>query len=1044
MRVTLGNMPDPKKQGTITLQNLFGGLNLREDPAHVSASQSPDMMNMWYRDGSLKKRAGQTRVSYGVGTSTPGSVWFYDKLFHGLAVYATGTKIRYFDPSQATVNIQTVAGISLSGEDHGTFFAFDECLYYKARGAYIRLRYDSGRLTGEKILWQTADGYHVDDSVYTPVIIINRNPNGTGGDLYQPENRINPKKTVWFDVDKDSYTYVLPVHGAKVTKIQVDDDEVDTSGSGSRTFPIGGRTVEILDEYVPNNSTRFTRLKFNVPLFVDETGWSDQNWSAGTSAGGNFLSNIQYSNFTIPVTANTTFRGGTVIRRGDTSELPWKYRASFLARALAQCPYTDKSKRFAFDNGTWFNLFILSPTFKVVKYQSSNTEMWMTNYFRVSYHYPSNKWTTYDMMGKTNEGWHYAQNCIYSTVDVYYNSTKIISANTTPSSGTILDSFQSLAKAHGGITDNDTLLWVAETSDVVKFHYLMSGNSFYITSYNATSGSFKCKSIRMVTLHRDDLTRVDVKNITTPGPNSHLLKNVVWASRDFVYNKFLPGDAIISPKGTLTKEYKKYAEIALYRARRDYPNANITGNYAIAESAGGKYVTVIIDAGFELKNYNLNTGEFKASGWIAEKPTINRDYEDISLNITTPAMLSNRLRVTYSKDNLDAMKAIADCRIATSFGGSDAVCAVFGGCDKQPNAIFWSGNGSYGVDATYFPMDQYNLCGAYQDPVTGFGKQQNLLVVFQSHHVAKATYRIEETNGRKFIDLPLSTINSERGCDKPWSIALCGNNLVWMHSKHGVMYLRDASAAYENMIVVISENVNGGAARPGLLKDLRGSKEYQAIGVEDGQRYYAFVKDKLWVWDYSISSVSDGISSLSWSRHDGFDAEAAMEGDTGTVFFANGAGRIAKLDESSSTDFGEEFHCHYRTPTQTFGGYGRMRTVQRIVMSIRNNPDGEIRVEYGGEGQNVWRSGRTYTPRITTNITTKDGKDIITGAYGLDVVKNIGLYQPDEPQSGEFWMPLVLKPRAVRVNNFWMEISADGGLAIDQISMAYTTHSLTK
>ena len=1008
MQVKLKKMPTPKKQGVITLQNLHGGLNLHEDPTHVASNQSPDMLNMWYRDGMLKRRAGQAKV-FDPAAGGSGTVWFYDKLFHGLVVYVAGTSICYFDPANLSGGIHTVPGTSIPSGEHGTFFAFDERLYYKAKGIYLRLSYENGALTSENILWQSGGGYAIANDVYTPIIIINRNPDGTGGDLYQPENRINPKKTVWFDVDKDSYDYYLPVHGCTVTQVQVEDDVVDTSNTASRVFAIGGRTVTIIDENVPDTSTRFTRLKFDVPLYVNETGWTAKPWIGSTSIGSNFLPNIKYSNFDIPVTANTSFKNGVMIRRGDSNTPPFEYTTSFLDLALSKCPYSDKSKRFAFDNGTWFNLFILSPTFSVVDYKSSNTEMWMTNYFRVSYNYATNKWTTYDMMGRTNEGWHYASNCIYSTVDVYFGSTKIISTTTTPTGGsTILKSYSSLAEEHGNLTGVDhELIWISANESIIVFHYLVGNNQFYITDYDAANGYFKCKAIRQVTIHRDNPRLADYKDILTPGVYGHYVKNIVWASRDFVYNTYVPGDVIKGQVGTLTDRYKKIAEVALYRARRDYPNANITGNYAIAES--GNYVTVYVDAGMELKYYDLKTGEFKASDWIQEGYVINEDYENISLTITTPAVLSNKLRVTYTKDNPDAMKSIADCRFATSFGGSDAVCTVMGRCDKQPNAIFWSGNGSYGVDATYFPMDQYNLCGAYQDPVTGFGKQQNVLVVFQTHHVAKATYRIEEVNGRKYIDLPLSTINVERGCDMPWSIALCGNNLVWMHSKHGAMLLRDATAAYENMIAVISENVNGNAARPGMLHDMQGAGEAQVTGVEDGRRYYAFVNGSLYVWDYSISSVSDGISSLSWSKHTTFDVQAAMEGDTGTIWMMNASGRVAKIDEEADTDFGDAIPCRYRTPTQTFGGYGRVRTVQRAVASILNNPDGDITVTYGGEGQNL-----------------------------------LGTYTPDEPQSGEFWMPLVLKPRAVRVNNFWLEISANGGLAINQIDLIYTTHSLTK
>ena len=112
----------------------------------------------------------------------------------------------------------------------------------------------------------------------------------------------------------------------------------------------------------------------------------------------------------------------------------------------------------------------------------------------------------------------------------------------------------------------------------------------------------------------------------------------------------------------------------------------------------------------------------------------------------------------------------------------------------------------------------------------------------------------------------------------------------------------EINAAYENMIAVISENVNGNAARPGMLHDMQGAGEAQVTGVEDGRRYYAFVNGSLYVWDYSISSVSDGISSLSWSKHTTFDVQAAMEGDTGTIWMMNASGRVAKIRRRPSAD----------------------------------------------------------------------------------------------------------------------------------------------
>lgn len=249
MRVKLSSMPDPKSLSSISLSNLYGGLNLRDDPVNVAKSQSPDMLNLWYEDGVLKKRPGITQLFDASDAEQDGGmIWFYDKLFNGFVVYVDGTAIRYFDPSAETPERKTVSGTKIpAGTPHGTFFSFDERLYYKASGVYIRLSYKDGALSAENILYKSGTGYEISESVYTPIIAINRNPDGSGGDSYQPENRINPKKEVWFDIDKSSYDYYLPVHGCQVNKIRLGNLEVETTGS-NRHFTLGGWDVDIYNE----------------------------------------------------------------------------------------------------------------------------------------------------------------------------------------------------------------------------------------------------------------------------------------------------------------------------------------------------------------------------------------------------------------------------------------------------------------------------------------------------------------------------------------------------------------------------------------------------------------------------------------------------------------------------------------------------------------------------------------------------------------------------------------------------------------------------
>lgn len=1041
MRVKLSSMPNPKTVDAVTLTGLSGGLNLRDDPTKVGNRQSPDMKNMWYRDGALRKRYGQEQVFPEAGNHD-GRVWFYDRLFHGLIVYVQGTVIRYFDPDivgEDKYVPKTVSGTKIpAGTGHGCFFAFDECLYYKARGVYLRLRYASGALTAENLLWQEDGGYQCENT-YLPVIAINRRADGSGGDTYQPENRINPRKAVWFDIDKESHEYFLPVNGCTVESVQLGDDKLTlqehTAPGG--TYSINGHQFTVVNQ--ADGAALKTSLKWTEPLYIDEAGWTGKDWTEQESKGWNYLKNVVYSNFPLEVTEETELSGGKIVRFGERDEqkIPQELSEVFLMHAKSLCAYEDAVEHyFILDDGaTTMNFFFLRPTSyengkfcNIAKYDTDNKEIWVKDYFLVSYSRVSGLWTTQDFSGRTDNGWHYVYNCVFNMdlTNVYCKKTDIDGSVTyqliiymqTPTltksnmaHSSLMQTADGFCTSDGGVF-NSKLLWIAENERVWTFHYLINGGRFDMTMYDSEQGWFQGKGIRMVTLPKRGAlnnSTVKVEDMTEPGEWGYYVKNIVWAAEDLCYYGVFPGDAAMKKTETALPDiYKKYVETALYRARRDYPDANITGKYAV--SVQEPYVTVYIDTGMELTEYDVKTGEFKATGWISEGYTMDDAYSDPSIQLSAPEAMSNQLRVVYKKDNPEAMKAIGDCWAATDFGGSDAVTVVMGGCDGQPNAIFWSGNGSAGVDATYFPMDQYNLCGAYQDPVTGFGKQQSALIVFQNHHTTKAGYGITEISGRKYIDLSLATINAEKGCDRPWSICLCGNNLCWMHSKYGVLYLKDTSSAYENQIVVISEHVNGNALRPGLLKDLAEAESGECVGADDGQRYYGFVGKSLYVWDYSLGTVGQGLSGLSWTRHGDFSVQGAMEGDTGSLWLISKQGRIARMKESLDSDFGEKIRCHYRTPTLDFGGYYRRRNVEQVVLTLGKSREEPVDIFYGGEGQMY----RHPAPGFAMEKTAGD------------------------------WVPMVLRPRGLRLHHFFLQVESEGPLALSEVLVLYTSGGKTK
>ena len=178
----LNSLPDQNEEKVAACRNLSGGLNLWELDYRMDGDQSPDMKNLWWRDGLLGCRDGQEYVydrSLGKGLGC------YEGLFWGYAVFHIGDGI-YAGLPQADMTLTKLCG-GLP-QIRGTFYRYQDALYYKTKGIYKAITYDE------------TDGLTAADvEAYVPVTVINGSPSEGAGDLYQPENRLSPRKTVWYN-----------------------------------------------------------------------------------------------------------------------------------------------------------------------------------------------------------------------------------------------------------------------------------------------------------------------------------------------------------------------------------------------------------------------------------------------------------------------------------------------------------------------------------------------------------------------------------------------------------------------------------------------------------------------------------------------------------------------------------------------------------------------------------------------------------------------------------------------------------------------------
>lgn len=301
---------------------------------------------------------------------------------------------------------------------------------------------------------------------------------------------------------------------------------------------------------------------------------------------------------------------------------------------------------------------------------------------------------------------------------------------------------------------------------------------------------------------------------------------------------------------------------------------------------------------------------------------------------------NNTVKITYSLANADAMKSVMDCGIAATYGADRGACIVLAGSEAQPNAYFWNGNNT-AMDAGYWPMVQYNLAGDANEPVTGFGKQNAILIIFKSDSVGKAQMSTTEVDGRATITMDYTPINADCGCDLPGSIRLVENNVVFANTQQGVHYVSGTSAAYENNVQGFSLKVNGTPERPGLLNDAR-EADGKAASMDDGQRYWLNIGGNVWVWDYTLSTQKDP----AWFKLTGISAVAFIrDDDAHEVYHLDALGRISRFARTFS-DYGTPFKKLFTLPVQTMGGYDRLKDVCSCILTMRDNMSSRARIQW--------------------------------------------------------------------------------------------------
>lgn len=448
-------------------------------------------------------------------------------------------------------------------------------------------------------------------------------------------------------------------------------------------------------------------------------------------------------------------------------------------------------------------------------------------------------------------------------------------------------------------------------------------------------------------------------------------------------NRLAPGKEVwFTSDGTATDYYLPYTNLA-----------STTLNVRVLDTSNSQWV-----------DYTEVADVSKASGNVFQvdraKGIVKFKTAPPQTSISTP----NTVKIvcyTGGEEQQKAIDSILTCQCVAVYGGDTSLAVVLGGPTAQPNAYFWSGHDSENLNPSYFPYEYYNFAAAdASQRIYGFGKQQNMLVIFSERAIGKSYFSVQTIDDRDYLRLPYHPINDTIGCDLGGSIKLIQNNLVFANTYGGVYVLSDTSAAGENAVKRLSKNINGeGTHRDsqfvvrtfanrasfpevgeigiyykdnalnqiyvwspdskaylltrlapkssGLLYDLRQVGDAGVTSFDDGQRYWLACNGVAYLWDYTVRSYANKEDSLAWFYFENINAAGWVKDAMQNKYYFDPAGNVI-TDNDTFADFEANMPIprRYVFAATNFKSYERLKDVLKIIMSVRSDTDTALTITY--------------------------------------------------------------------------------------------------
>ncbi len=401
--------------------------------------------------------------------------------------------------------------------------------------------------------------------------------------------------------------------------------------------------------------------------------------------------------------------------------------------------------------------------------------------------------------------------------------------------------------------------------------------------------------------------------------------------------------------------------------------------------------------------------------------------------------IENNLEITvyYDEDNENAKKFFSMTK-AESFGGaseglSGGTRLFLGGNieETEKSLVIWSGLN----EPLYFPENCYSYVGNSLSAVKGFGKQEDMLVIFKENELYYTKYTqnnsitAESLINQSVVDyaassvyFPLVQINAAIGCLSADTVKLCRNRLVWLGQDNKVYTLTGASQYSERNVFCVSEMIDHRLRTESELKDayaldfdghymlITGGRAYLMDYNSYGYQYvYSYqkaedanIKIPWYVWE-DISDKHSILFNIN-DRLCGITYKYALE----PSMTSHSASKLELFNFTGDTDDGKAIKSMVQTKFFDFGQPNYRKNIETVGVSLGNN---------GGEP-------------ITVKFITEAGEDCTT----------IALYDDDtDSRSAGYIKSRILYPSIRSAVRFGVRFECEGDMAIEGLNITYRT-----